>query len=364
MKVAKFGGSSVKDASAMKRCAEIICAQDDLTIVVVSATQNTTNELELIAATAKRGDIEAASSLVDHLKLRHENILNEINSDINIAEISNILKEADPIIKRMALKKAFDKEDMDSLYCLGERMSSFIISKLLELKSDKEVLLRDAREFIKTDSNFCAALAQVDKIKEAVEKKLLSDVNKKTLIVTQGFIGSDHKGRNTTLGREGSDYTATLVAEAIGADEVQIWTDVAGVATFDPRMLEKTKFIAELSYEEASTLALLGAKILYPKTLFPAKRQNITVFVGSTLEPEAPGTRIHNDCKKYVGPRALSFLKKSEGNLLSLIGNDLEMLEIPYKKVGESTVSRSYLVADEDLDEALNTLHKIVLDHF
>ena len=188
-------------------------------------------------------------------------------------------------------------------------MSSSLFTALLQKKTKKKVILKNARRFIKTDSSFCAAVAQIDNIASAVKTELLPDLGEDHIIVTQGFIGSDENGQNTTLGREGSDYTATLIGEAIGANEVQIWTDVAGVATFDPRMLDGTKFIPELSYEEASTLALLGAKVLYPKTLFPAKRKGIPVFVGSSLNPNGGGTRIHGNCEKKSGARGLSFLK-------------------------------------------------------
>lgn len=365
MKVAKFGGSSVKDATAMGRCADLVCGQEGLSVVVVSATKNTTNELELIAGTAKEGLVDKALQLVDLLRDRHFGICEEIqDSQENKSYLDEILKEARVLVSEIAEKKDYNKQDMDSLYCLGERMSSFLFTTLLQEKTKKAVLLKDARRFIKTDSTFCAAVAQVDQINASVAVELLPDLSDDVIVVTQGFIGSDDQGRNTTLGREGSDYTATLIGEAIGANEVQIWTDVAGVATFDPRLIDETRFIPELSYEEASTLALLGAKVLYPKTLFPAKRKSIPVFVGSTLDPKAGGTRIHGMCEQRKGPRGLSFLKNSEGNLLSLVGLELGELDIPFKKVGESSCSRSYLVADSELDDALNELHKIVLSHF
>lgn len=349
----------------MSRCADLICDQDALSVVVVSATQNTTNELELIAGTAKEGLLDKALGLVDHLRERHFGICEEIeNLKENKAYLDEILKEARVLVEEISSKKDYSKQDMDSLYCLGERMSSFLISRLLANKTKKEVILKDARRFIKTDSTFCAAVAQIDQIAEAVKSELLPSLAEDVLIVTQGFIGSDDKGRNTTLGREGSDYTATLIGEAIGANEVQIWTDVAGVATFDPRLIDNTKFIPELSYEEASTLALLGAKVLYPKTLFPAKRKGIPVFVGSSRNPKEKGTRIHDNCEKKTGPRGLSFLKNNEGNLLSLVGDELGEFEVAFEKVGESAVSRSYLVQDENLDEALKELHQLVLSHF
>lgn len=369
MKVAKFGGSSVKDAKAMGLCVDLICTQDDLGVVVVSATQNTTNELELIAGTAKEGLTEKALLLVDHLRERHCTICSEINSNSAFLKegelfLEEILKEARTLVSEISSKKEYTKKDMDALYCLGERMSSYLFSKLLQLKTKKKVILKDAREFIKTDSTFGAGVAQVDQIAIAAKRSLISDLSENSIIVTQGFIGSDEAGQTTTLGREGSDYSATLIGEAIGASEVQIWTDVEGVATFDPRLIENTRFIPELSYEEASTLALLGAKVLYPKTLFPAKRKGIPVFVGSSKNPNALGTRIHGNCEKRRGPRGLSFLKNSEGNLLSLVGDELGSLEnLPFKKVGESSVSVSYLIEDDKLDESLKELHELVLSH-
>ncbi|MFT6070047.1 MAG: aspartate kinase [Bacteriovoracaceae bacterium] len=370
LKVAKFGGSSVKDAKAMGRCADLVCSQENLAVVVVSATQNTTNELELIAGTAKEGELEKALLLVDHLRSRHCSICSDIDASpeaLRIGELylEEILKEAKQLAIEISEKRKYSKKDMDALYCLGERMSSYLFSKLLQLKTKKKVILKDARKFIKTDSTYGAGVAQVDQISLSSKKELIPDLGDDVIIVTQGFIGSDSEGSTTTLGREGSDYSATLIGEAIDASEVQIWTDVEGVATFDPRLIDNTRFIPELSYEEASTLALLGAKVLYPKTLFPAKRKGIPVFVGSSKNPKAIGTRIHGNCDSKKGPRGLSFLKNSEGNLLSLVGDELGSLEdLPFKKVGESSVSVSYLIEDENLDKCLKELHELVLSHF
>lgn len=370
MKVAKFGGSSVKDAEAMGRCADLVCEQEALAVVVVSATQNTTNELELIAGTAKEGQIEKALLLVDHLKARHCGICLDIDSNSEAIKegelfLDEILKDAKALVLKISDSKEYTKKDMDALYCLGERMSSFLFSKLLQKKTKKKIILKDARKFIKTDSTFGAGVAQIDQILISAKKELIPELSEDVIVVTQGFIGSDHLGQTTTLGREGSDYSATLIGEAIGASEVQIWTDVEGVATFDPRLLSNTRFIPELSYEEASTLALLGAKVLYPKTLFPAKRAGIPVFVGSSKNPKALGTRIHGGCESKKGPRGLSFLKNSEGNLLSLIGDDLGALDgLPFNKVGESSVSISFLIEDDHLDESLKELHLLVLSHF
>lgn len=355
----------MKDATAMGRCADLVCGQEGLSVVVVSATKNTTNELEAIAGTAKEGLLDKALELVEHMRSRHLRICDDIDGcDENKAYLDEVVKEADVLVREICFKKDYSKEDMDSLYCLGERMSSFLFSKLLSQKMEKKVVLKDARRFIKTDSTFCAAVAQVDQINASVAVELLPELDSNTIVVTQGFIGSDENGRTTTLGREGSDYSATLIGEAIGANEVQIWTDVAGVATFDPRLLEETRFIEELSYEEASTLALLGAKVLYPKTLFPAKRKNIPVFVGSTYEPKAGGTRIHGQCEKKTGPRGMSFLKNAEGNLISIVGVELGKIDVPFRQVGESSVSRSFLVSDEELDKALSDIHKLVLKSF
>jgi aspartate kinase len=369
LKVAKFGGSSVKDAKSMGRCADIVCGQEALSVVVVSATQNTTNELELIAGTAKEGQTKKALLLVDHLKARHCGICSDADPSSDALRegelfLDEILKEAKALVLEISKSKKYSKKDMDTLYCLGERMSSYLFSKILQKKTQKKVILKDARKFIKTDSTFGAGVAQIDQILISAKKELIPDLSKDVIIVTQGFIASDDSGCTTTLGREGSDYSATLIGEAINASEVQIWTDVEGVATFDPRLIENTQFIPELSYEEASTLALLGAKVLYPKTLFPAKRAGIPVFVGSSQNPEAPGTKIHGSSKPKKGPRGLSFLKNSEGNLLSLVGDELGDLEnLSFKKVGESSVSISFLIEDDLLDESLKELHELVLSH-
>jgi aspartate kinase len=165
----------------------------------------------------------------------------------------------------------------------------------------KKIQLLDAREFIKTDSNFGKATPQIEVIAHQCSK-----LDKSKIYVTQGFIGSDAEGNTTILGRGGSDYSAALFAEGLKASTLEIWTDVAGIATTDPRICKNAKIIHEISYAEAGEMAQYGAKVLHPATIAPAVRQSIPVFVGSTFEKDLPGTWIRENVTHRPAVRAIT----------------------------------------------------------
>jgi aspartate kinase len=163
----------------------------------------------------------------------------------------------------------------------------------------------DVRKVLRTDSEFGEAVPQIDTI-EALAKQLLAPEIENAIVVTQGFVGADDEGRTTTLGRGGSDFTAALLAEALDADACEIWTDVIGVYTTDPRITAAARPLPELSFEEAAEMATFGAKVLHPATMEPALRKNIKVFVGSSKEPEKGGTWIVRDCVEEPPYRAIT----------------------------------------------------------
>ncbi len=325
--VAKFGGSSVKDGGAMLRCASIIENNPNIKVTIISATYNTTNQLEEIAKASKGGDENHLALVLKNLEEKHNGIANELYSSKEVHdELQFLYQEIRVISDHIKTTKNYSDKVMDQLYSLGERMSSLIFADLLRLRiPDRNVKFVDARKIIKTNSEFRKAEPQIDLISEETEKILIPILNEhKTIVVTQGFIGSDLFGQTTTLGREGSDYSAALIGEAINADLIQIWTDVEGVASSDPRHVEKTYFIDQLSYDEATSLASLGAKVLFKRTLLPAKRKNIPVFVGSSLNPKAHGTIINSNVDKDFKIKAVTSQVAEQGPVLSFVGTHLD----------------------------------------
>jgi len=324
--VSKFGGSSVKDAVAMLRCSQIIEANPLIKIVVISATQNTTNQLEFVAKAAMNGDEETLATVTNELINKHVHIAKELFTSpkemLALEELCGELKALGSIILK---ERVLSPKTMDELYSLGERMSSLLVADLLRLRiPNKKILLLDARKVIKTNSEFQKAEPQIDLIAEHAKSEILPWLYDDVIFVTQGFIGRDLQGHTTTLGREGSDYSAALFGEAINANLVQIWTDVAGVASTDPRVIPAAEFIKTLSYDEATAMATLGAKVLFPTTLAPTKRKNIPVFVGSSLNPSAGGTMITKDQDASFSLKGVSLLSKQDSLLVSFIGTHLD----------------------------------------
>jgi aspartate kinase len=376
--VAKFGGSSVKDAEAMLRVSNVVDANPDIRIVVISATQNTTNQLEFIARAAERGDDETLKSLILELTNRHTTIANELfSSEAVHTELKDLYDEVDLIGETILNARMFTPQIMDQLYSIGERMSSLLVSDLIRLRMpDHKVTLIDARDIIKTNSEFQKAEPQIDLIAEKTRELIYPHLNKDSIIVTQGFIGKDLLGNTTTLGREGSDYSAALFGEAIDATLVQIWTDVAGIASSDPRLVKNAKFIATLSYDEATALATLGAKVLFPTTLLPTKRKDIPVFVGSSIHPEAGGTTVTKYQDGKFALKAVTFLQKKEYGIVSFIGCHLD--QSPHlvadlrSYLGESSfafydltsVSVSFKIVNSDPTLALIKAHEILVTHY
>jgi len=324
--VAKFGGSSVKDAEAMLRSACVVENNPAIRIVVISATQNTTNQLEFISKAAMRGDEETLQHLINEMMVRHNKIAEELyTSEAVRLELKNIYQELKEIAQSIYDLKFCSPKAMDHLYSIGERMSSLLMADLIRLRVPEfDVELIDARSIIKTNSEYQKAEPQIDLISENTKSLLIPKLLKKSLFVTQGFIGMDLLGHTTTLGREGSDYSAALFGEAIGAELVQIWTDVPGVASADPRAIKEAKYIKNLSYDEATALASLGAKVLFPTTLMPTKRKNIPVFVGSSLDTSLGGSFITEKQDEKFQLKAVTLLNKHDHTLLSFIGCHLD----------------------------------------
>ncbi|MBL0670074.1 lysine-sensitive aspartokinase 3 [Aeromonas hydrophila] len=285
--VAKFGGTSVANAAAMNNCADVVLANPATRVVVLSASAGVTNLLVALA----QGDLDEAGQEAQLARLTEiqQAILTELGDS---GDLSDLIHGQLGEIRTMARQAHLhtDAELADRLIACGELMSTRLFTELLRQRGVK-ACWQDARQLLRTDSRFGKAsvdLAATRTLCQAALGPLLGD----SLIITQGFIGADGDGRTTTLGRGGSDYSAALLAEALDAGTIEIWTDVPGIYTTDPRLVTRARPIPEISFVEAAEMATFGAKVLHPATLQPAVRQDIPVFVGSSKDPAAGGTWI------------------------------------------------------------------------
>lgn len=310
--VSKFGGTSMGDIPAMERSA-VISIERNSSVVVVSATSGTTDKLISVAKLASAGNTLECDKLVFGIKERHQSMMNEMpENQMGLETLNTYFIELDLLVQNISLLKECTPKAHDHILSLGERMSSLIFREVLQMKlPNKSVVLLDGRSVIKTDSNFGKATPLISEIAKRCEQ-FKTDV----IYVTQGFIGSDTDGNTTVLGRGGSDYSAALFAEGFQATVLEIWTDVAGIATTDPRLCPSAKIIHEISYAEAAEMAQYGAKILHPATIAPAVRKSIPVFVGSTFEKNLPGTWIKQNVEHRPAVRAIT--KRSHQALLTI----------------------------------------------
>lgn len=286
--IAKFGGTSVANYQAMVNSANIVITNPKIKIVVLSASAGITN---LLIALADGRDAEVRAQHIAKIQAIQYEILEQLPENPNLrAEIDQIilniasLSEAASLATSLALT--------DELVSYGEIMSSKLFVEILKEKQ-KNILWFDVRKVMRTDDKFGKATPKIEEIKQLCCAHLKS-LNNNSIIVTQGFIGCESSGKTTTLGRGGSDYTAALLGEALNATQIDIWTDVAGIYTTDPRITPAAKRIDEISFAEAAEMATFGAKVLHPATLVPAVRSNIPVFVGSSKEPQVGGTIVYN----------------------------------------------------------------------
>lgn len=323
--VAKFGGTSMADFEAMDRCAQIVMADQNIRLVVVSASSGVTNKLTRLASS--NGSVEQnteqsaeqRAELISEIEAQHLAILACIEHAPGIrVQLDQLLTSLAQVAKQIAAEHSLQR--VDEILSFGERLSSLIFTEVLRAHAPNCQRF-DARQVIKTDSVFGHAEPQVGQIAEQAQLHLLA-VCEKDIVVTQGFIGSDKNGTSTTLGRGGSDYSAALFAEALDANNLQIWTDVDGIYTTDPRIAPKARAIAELNFNEAAELSTFGAKVLHPSTLWPAIRHNINVFVGSSRDRHAAGTWIKKTVDSAPNYRAIA--KRANQTLVTV--NSIDML--------------------------------------
>ncbi|MCU3243536.1 lysine-sensitive aspartokinase 3 [Enterobacter hormaechei subsp. steigerwaltii] len=302
--VAKFGGTSVADYDAMNRSADVVLADPNTRLVVLSASAGVTNLLvslsEGLEATERFVKLDALRKIQFDIleRLQNPNVIRE--EVVRLLENITTLAEAASLATSSALT--------DELVSHGELMSTLLFVEIMRERNIQAQWF-DVRKVMRTSDRFGRAEPDVEALAELTNQQLAPRLDE-GIVITQGFIGSEAKGRTTTLGRGGSDYTAALLGEALHATRVDIWTDVPGIYTTDPRVVSAAKRIDVIAFEEAAEMATFGAKVLHPATLLPAVRSDIPVFVGSSKDPKAGGTLV---CKKTENPplfRALALRRK------------------------------------------------------
>lgn len=292
----KFGGTSVEDAAAIRRLIDIVKRElPKQIIVVVSACSGVTNELIRCAHTVKNGSESDAMDILDTLHKRHLKISRELLEEKRLAivakKIEEYFSEIKNIVRGVNLLGELTPRTLDLITSYGELLSSLIIHSALEETGISSNLL-DARKVMITDSSFGSAKPLFDTIEERIKKYFLPVLKNNLVVITQGFIGATEDGITTTIGRGGSDYSAAIFGSIISAETIQIWTDVDGMMSADPRIVSESKLITTLSFNEASELAYFGAKVLHPNTILPAVQKNIPVRILNSRRPEIGGTLI------------------------------------------------------------------------
>lgn len=318
--IAKFGGTSLADYQAMARCANIVINSPQTRVVVVSASSGVTNLLvELSTGTLNAEQREQAIGKIHAIQ---QQIISSLQLNEQVTEsINHLLAQLSDISEAIAVRPC--AKLTDKLLSFGERLSSTLFTQVLIAQGAAAVFF-DVRDVLRTNSHFGKALPQVDDIAQLVTSRLLPLIAT-NIVVTQGFIGADPSGATTTLGRGGSDYSAALLGEALNARQIDIWTDVTGIFTTDPRITDQARALKEISFNEAAEMATFGAKVLHPSTLIPAMRKNIPVFVGSSREPDAGGTIVRNETEHKPVYRAIALRR----NQTLVTVTSMDMLQAP-----------------------------------
>jgi aspartate kinase len=368
--VCKFGGTSVGDAEAIERTATIIRGRlDRQPVVVVSALGGTTNQLLRIAEQAAKGQLIGALRTVEDSRDRHLAQAQLLlgagpSADDVVTELSAMFDELAALAEALRTLGDLTPRSLDTIAALGEMLSSvLVVAAFRKLGLNAEHV--DAREVMITDANFTKAEPQTEAIGEAAQRLVMPILRAGRIPVMGGFIGAvQGSGITTTLGRGGSDYSASLLGAALQAEAIEIWTDVDGMLTADPRVVDGARLIERIGFEEASELASFGAKVLHPNTIAPAVMRGIPVWVLNSRRPEGTGTLITFDAPRrsvsaIAGKSGVTLVKVrsarmllTEGFMRTLFGV-FERHRTSVDVVSTSEVSVSVTIDDASRLEAL-----------
>ncbi len=313
MHILKFGGTSMGDEHTWRRVLNIIQTYKQ-PFVIVSATARTTRQL-LAAAAKALDDLDEAIDITNEIQNRHQqliiNFLSNFPDDTSDLKnectvwINHKMNELENNLRDIHETQELTDATKDAIASIGERLSSYLFAKCGNAAGFSTTWI-NAEELIRTNSDFGQAVPDENVINQKTAH-FWQNLDNETIPVMGGYYGSDSNGNTTTLGFEGSDYTASLVGAAISAEAIEIWTDVSGIYTCDPQLIPEAKPIAELSFQEATELAYFGAKVLHPSTTKPASSSQIPIWVKNIFEPEQPGTRISHEAQSDSDIKAITF---------------------------------------------------------
>ncbi len=309
MLVMKFGGTSVGSAERMQDVLSIVKNakskhKGSAPLVVLSAMSGVTNSLIKSADKAVTRDLKGALTEVASIRKKHDEAIDQaLSKDAAFAQkvkesLNSHFEELEIILKGVSYLGELSKRSVDAISGMGELLSSKVVAAIAEHEGTPSVWV-DAREVMITDGTFGRAIPLNENVEKNAKAKIAKPSKDGKIVITQGFIGATENGVTTTLGRGGSDYSAAIFGAALNADEIQIWTDVDGMMTSDPRLVPEAEVISEVGFQEAAELAYFGAKVLHPLTIKPAIEQGIPVRILNTMRPDNPGTIIKAD--KEIG---------------------------------------------------------------
>jgi bifunctional aspartokinase / homoserine dehydrogenase 1 len=375
MKVLKFGGTSVANAQNIKLVLDIVSnkAKKDKLVVVVSALSKVTDLLQLAASKASNND-ESFKEIVNDIEKLHLETLKQL---IPVSEQSGLLSHLKRIINHLEtlldgcfLLGELSSRTSDTILSFGELLSSYIIAEALK-QHLKNTSYKDSRELIKTNANYGKAGVLFESTNALIINFFAS--NDTQVVVIPGFIASTQDGINTTLGRGGSDYTAAIIAGALNAVDLEIWTDVNGMFTANPKIVKQAQPIATISYQEAMELSHFGAKVLYPPTIQPVLTKNIPILIKNTFEPDAEGTLISNQITSNNNPvkgishiENISLITLEGSGMIGVSGSSKRLFEVlSHEKINVIFITQASSehsicigILNEDAENAENAINK------
>jgi aspartate kinase len=378
MIICKFGGTSVQDAAAIERVVGIIGSRRrEKPVVVASAMGKTTNRLLEAAKTAAAGKRQEALDILSGLKEKHQKEAQTLGLATGQGEevgdtIYALFKEMSNIIRGLSILGELTPRSMDAIASFGERLSTTILTHVFNVRGIPAQLM-DARQFVITDDQFTRAAPIFELTDPAIREHILPVVKEGKVPVVQGFIGATKGGITTTIGRGGSDYSAAIVGAALEAYDIQIWTDVDGIMTCDPRSVPEAHRVRVISFDEAAELAYFGAKVLHPATILPAVQKKIPVHVLNSYKPDQDGTLItdeappcENPVKSIAFKKGISVINIASTRMLMAYGflkkifETFDHFKVPVDVVSTSEVSVSLTLDDTSkLWDVVTELKKI-----
>lgn len=376
MKVMKFGGSTIKDPEMMQIAGDIVKNEEEEKAVVMSALFRQTNEIREYIGKI-RTEKEEIDSFVQYIRDKHEFVAKKVITDKAILDevtenLNRLILKLERLLYGVAYTEELTPRTTDLILSSGERMSAYMMEGVLVCKNVNAKAYEADRIGVRTDGMFCDATADLKKTEKNLQKTLIPDIKNGIVPVITGFFGCDEEGRTTTFGKNGSDYSAAVIANALNANVLELWKDVDGFMSADPNLIENAHTIDQLSYDEAAELAYFGIGVLHPRTVGPVRLKNIPIVIRNILKPEGTGTIIikegykaENGIKSVVYSDDLVEIKVSGAGagyrpgVLSELSSILGNSNINIYSVSTSQTHLSFLIDKDDLEKCKKALESI-----